>query len=126
MSATLTMRVETPVEITAALEALALISERRIKAGRVRAGLYESGVRYRREPRGEEKWLAADEVLKAGYGDCEDLVAWRVAELRARGERGARPLAYQTRRPGVVHCIVVRANGQREDPSRLLGMGGVG
>lgn len=112
-------------DVTAALEALARMSEARIRSGAVRAKLYESGVRYAREPKGREYWAAADEVLRAGVGDCEDLVAWRVAELRVAGEK-ARPLAYQTRRLGVVHCVVLRGDGTREDPSRVLGMRGVG
>lgn len=82
--------------------------------------LYRSGVRYVAEPPGEEKWLLPLQVLRLGYGDCEDLVAWRVAELRCIGER-ATP-ALKTIRPGLMHCLVRRADGSLECPSTRLGM----
>jgi len=107
------------------LEGLALASLTQIRAGRVSIALYRSGVRYRREPRGVERWQTAAETLRRGHGDCEDLVAWRVAELRARGEKGARPHVYSPR-VGLMHCVVRRGNGALEDPSKLLGMRGPG
>lgn len=82
--------------------------------------LYASGVSYRREPR-TELWLPWWRVLELGYGDCEDLVAWRVGYLRQQGE-SARAHCYAPR-PGLVHCVVRRADGKLEDPSRRLGMG---
>src|SRR4051794_16388842 len=50
--------------------------------------LYESGVVYRREDR-SENWLDIPHVIKAGWGDCEDLVFWRVAELRKQKIKAA-------------------------------------
>ena len=83
--------------------------------------LYRAGVRYRPEPRGQERWQVPSEVKRKGFGDCEDLAAWRVAELRRKGE-AAMPYVKQTgaRR---WHAMVKRADGRLEDPSRLLGMG---
>jgi hypothetical protein len=87
--------------------------------------LYASGVRYRRERRGQEDWQSIAETYKRKAGDCEDLVAARVAELRYAGEKGAMPKLYSPR-PGLVHCIVLRADGTTEDPSKVLGMKGKG
>lgn len=47
--------------------------------------LYASGVRYEREPPGTEQWRAADRILADGFGDCEDLAAWRAAEIAVHG-----------------------------------------
>ena len=61
--------------------------------------LYESGVVYRREDR-SENWLDIPHVIKAGWGDCEDLVFWRVAELRQQKVKAA-PFAKWRRVNGV-------------------------
>lgn len=107
-----------------ALEALTRVNER-ILAGAVLSGveppsLYESGARYQREPRGVEEWRTVLGVLRHMAGDCEDLAAWRAAELRLAGE----PARVVVRRTGrrVVHALVERADGTIEDPSRALGM----
>lgn len=109
--------------------------------------LYQSGVRYRAEPSGDERWLSVPHVLAAGLGDCEDLGCWRAAELVAQAARSGRfDLAIWLRqeneherqlpaRPGfrsralsggsgnVYHIITaVGGGGQTEDPSRRLGM----
>ena len=41
--------------------------------------LYETGIRYRQEPLGQENWRDAAIILQTGFGDCEDLAAYRVA-----------------------------------------------
>jgi hypothetical protein len=82
--------------------------------------LYGSGVVYRREPIGREHWLSATEVLKVGHGDCEDLAAWRAAELQHDGEM-AQAIAIKTG-PRTFHAVVRREDGSIEDPSRILGM----
>ena len=50
--------------------------------------LYESGVRYDREPWAGlfEEFADITTVLDRGWGDCDDLCAWRVAELNEQGE----------------------------------------
>ena len=50
--------------------------------------LYQSGVRYEREPWAGEYEEFADclTVLHRQWGDCDDLAAWRVAELQEAGE----------------------------------------
>lgn len=86
--------------------------------------LYQSGVRYRRESVGSEIWQLPTETARIGYGDCEDLAAWRCAELRLQGI----PARMQVRqvRAGLWHVTVKLPNGKTEDPSRRLGMKGPG
>jgi len=79
--------------------------------------------RYKREPRGREEWLHAKLVAERGTGDCEDLAAYRAAELRVReGE----PARVQVIRTGArtLHAVVERADGSIEDVARALGMRG--
>jgi hypothetical protein len=105
------------------LEALAGINADHMRAHPT-PKLYASGVRYRREPRGLEQWLSVPEVIARGYGDCEDLAAWRVAELRSQGEHATFGVSGQQRDNGkwTFHITVHRGDGTPEDPSRRLGM----
>jgi hypothetical protein len=84
--------------------------------------LYESGIRYRREPRGREWWESAEDLLGVASklsGDCEDLAAMRAAELRYWDGEPARVVIQRTAR-GTFHAVVERADGTIEDPSRIL------
>jgi hypothetical protein len=81
--------------------------------------LYDSGIVYRREPPGREWWESALELVALGEGDCEDLAAYRAAELRYREGDPARVRIYRTRRQ-TFHAIVERGDGTFEDPSRVL------
>jgi hypothetical protein len=119
---TATVEIAGPREVEAMLHGLAKVCAVQLLGGRVRVGLYSSGVVYRREPLGREIWQSAWQTLMRGHGDCEDLVAWRVAELWVAGETGAMPKCYAPR-PGLIHCVVRRASGKIEDPSKKLGMG---
>lgn len=85
--------------------------------------LYSSGVRYRREPRGSEEWTPAPRVFARRFGDCEDLAAWRAAELRRAGELDARAIPIRSG-ARIWHAVVEREDGTIEDPSRALGMKG--
>lgn len=82
--------------------------------------LYSSGVAYRREPAGREDWLTADQTYKRKFGDCEDLAAWRAAELRLEGIP-ARAAVLRTGRRRF-HAVVRWPDGTIEDPSIILGM----
>lgn len=84
--------------------------------------LYDSGVRYAREPAGRERWQLPSETRALGRGDCEDLAVWRVAELRATGEKAKLLLRRSGNR--LWHALVRRGNGSIEDPSKKLGMRG--
>ena len=128
------------------LEALTQINEHQIRAARA-AGvrlppLYESGVRYREEAPGQEDWPDIPTILANGWGDCEDLVGYRAAELRDAGIDADPVLKWQfiprelmiakgypkkhvpKRGVWLVHCLVRYPDGTIEDPSKLLGMGG--
>ena len=84
--------------------------------------IYLSGVRYQRtDPR--EEWRTVPVVLEKSGGDCEDLAAWRAAELRAQGVRAVVRLRKTGRRRyHAVVCIRSRRSGRIlcEDPSRIL------
>lgn len=88
--------------------------------------LYKSGIRYRREPlvgsRRVERFQTARQTAKVGFGDCEDLAAYRVAELRLRGI-AAKPWVIQPSAK-MFHVQVRYPDGKIEDPSARLGMRG--
>jgi hypothetical protein len=109
--------------------------------------LYASGVRYKEDQPGEENWKDCLAVLKDGHGDCDRLVAWRVAELRAIGIPADPVIKWQQVPKDVmiglghpanmvpeegismVHVCVGWPGWQQdpslvEDPSKALGMGG--
>lgn len=101
----------------------------------IRAGLiptlYTSGVRYRPEPWGQgiEEFADALTVMKRGWGDCDDLGPWRVAELREAGDAAAHvKISWKTRigKNGKpfrgFHVTARHGDGRVEDPSRYLGM----
>lgn len=79
--------------------------------------------RYKREPRGREEWLHAAKVAARGTGDCEDLAAYRAAELRVREGEPARVAVVRTG-ARTLHAVVERADGSIEDVARALGMRG--
>ena len=96
--------------------------------------LYDSGVTYKPERRrvqmgktleyGEE-WQTIPWVIYRGYGDCEDLGAWRAAELRAKYGVKANPFIKARRMPSGfwrAHVVVRWPDGRIEDPSAKLGM----
>lgn len=93
-------------------------------------GLMESGVRYKREPRGVEEWQDVAETLRRGHGDCEDLACMYAAEITVRHGVEAHPdftLRNIAQRNGDItkmfHIFVRLPGGGRIDPSLMLGMG---
>jgi hypothetical protein len=89
--------------------------------------LYKSGVRYRAEPENFpcEEFALIPSILKRGWGDCDDLAPWRVAELRMQGEKAKIRIQWKaSKKTGqkLFHIVVRRGDGWIEDPSRLLGM----
>ena len=89
--------------------------------------LYESGVRYQREPaerlrKEGEEFAAIPIVYPRGWGDCDDLAPWRAAELRVRRGIPAYAAARRTG-PSMWHAIVTVNGREIDDPSRVLGMG---
>jgi len=85
--------------------------------------LYQSGVVYAREVKGRhsEIWQTCVQVARSKVGDCEDLAAYRVAELCEHGEDAKIRLTLKGR---TWHVTVRRGDGRIEDPSRRLGMRG--
>lgn len=86
--------------------------------------LYEADVWWMSEPVTVEDWYNVAEVLRRrdeGLGsDCEDLAAYRAAELRVFLGEPAQAVAVAIR-PGHYHAVVRRADGTLEDPSRICG-----
>ena len=96
-----------------------------IKAGNRVPPVYQSGLRYKEEQLGKDEWQDIPRTLQLGNGDCEDLASYRVSELRAGGEAAEHTVEHR-RSPTLVlyHIRVKRQNGDIEDPSCALGMGG--
>ena len=90
--------------------------------------LYSSGVRYQEEPLGtDEEFACIPVILGRGWGDCDDLAPWRVAELQHAGEKAKiriqwKKLLIGGRKTKLFHILVRREDGTIEDPSRILGM----
>lgn len=127
MIATMRMPVTIPA-MQAAAEGLTRLNVAIMRAAKKNgvpfAPLLLSGVRYKQEPHGFEMWDNCAVVLTRGWGDCEDLAAWRAAELRLQGDRGAHVAVRPSRSgiPGHYHAVVRTGSGKLEDPSRWLGM----
>ena len=84
--------------------------------------LFDSGVRYDREPTSvREEFCTIPVVYDQGWGDCDDIAPWRSAELVVRRGIHARPLVVRSS-PRAWHVIVETPHG-REDPCIRLGMG---
>jgi hypothetical protein len=106
------------------LEALVEINRLYLRTHHV-PELYRARVRYRPEPDDgtPEEFAAIPKILSRGWGDCDDLAPWRVAELQEAGEPARIRITW--RRPRgrrLYHVLVRRGDGRIEDPSRLLGM----
>jgi hypothetical protein len=82
--------------------------------------LYGAGVRWRAIP--HDTWRRVDQIAGEGWGDCEGLSAWRVAELRGTGEDPLSRVGVYHTGPRKYHAIVIRGTDDIEDPSVLLGM----
>ena len=77
-------------------------------------------IRYQEEPnsgKGFEQWDSPWTVVARGWGDCDDLILYRLCELRAKGERAGVSLIKKGDR---FHAQVKRKNGDYEDPSTAL------
>lgn len=113
--------------IREALEAVIMTNRLYLRLHKV-PPIYESNIRYEEEPANQpyEEFAAIPVVLAKGWGDCDDLCCWRIAELRNAGENAKVRLKWQfdpMRGTRMYHVLVRRSNGQVEDPSKRLGMG---
>lgn len=83
--------------------------------------LYRSGIRFQKEPEhgsGNEDFALPNVTFSRKWGDCDDLVIYRLWELRVQGEAATCRAIWQD---NAVHVLVRRKDGQLEDPSILLG-----
>lgn len=106
--------------LTLAATNLAILS--RVDLPRV----YDAPVVWMQEPNAGQYEELADclTVARRGWGDCDDLVPWRIAELWHTGEDPrATPKVYQRALDNLIHTEVRRGDGSVEDPARYLGMG---
>jgi hypothetical protein len=103
------------------MEALCQINKTYLSTHKM-PSLYGSDVVY--EIENSENWKDVYNILKDGYGDCEDLACWRVAELQLIGV-AARPYIKwkKTRGTWLYHGLVWHPGNKIEDPSLALGMG---
>lgn len=87
--------------------------------------LYDSGILYQAED-GTENWQDIPHLLRKGYGDCEDLACFRVAEHMLNGVRALPYVTWRTegKTRTILHAVVQLPDGRIEDPSRALGMSG--
>lgn len=89
--------------------------------------LYRSGVYYKEEEFGKEDFFDIPTVAAQGFADCEDLAAWRAAELRVAGY-WAEPLVtweaieFEDGSLDVLFHVQVMTQNGVEDPSAILGM----
>lgn len=123
MAVRATITASTTPELEALVMGLVLVSLAQMADPPVAAyipPLYSGKVRYVREPPGRERWQSAKETAARGYGDCEDLVGYRVAEL-IRSGINARPKVLEIN-PTLRHVVVQHPDGTIEDPSAKLGM----
>ena len=105
--------------VRALLQAAAEGVAREVLLGRPLPSLYASAIRFRPEPdrgTGTEYFDDPWTVLARGYGDCDDLVIWRVGELLASLEPATVVCDF---RPPRYHVLVRRADRSLEDPSKI-------
>lgn len=89
--------------------------------------LYRSGVYYQEEPFGLEDFFDVPTILKQGHADCEDLAAWRAAELKVAGYWSDvlvtwEALELDTGDIDILFHVRTLTPYGVEDPSEILGM----
>ena len=103
-------------DVQSAVDGLTTYNRRYLATHTGTPRLYASSVRYQRERGGRpEEWQSIPYALASGLADCEDLAAWRAAEIP-----GARAVVLHSSTG--YHVVVRRPDGTTEDPSRKLGM----
>lgn len=114
------------------LEALVSCNQVYLRSHPDTPSIYKANCFYQPEFNTEE-WQDIPTTLERGFGDCEDLAAWRCAELRTRYKIRARPHIRWRMVGGSwrFHAVVKwpdrfvdgkKIKGRVEDPSRRLGM----
>lgn len=122
------------------LEALTLCNQFYLQEHPETPWMYQSGIVYKLPAQFEsgakeggvagyrgEVFRDIPRIIENGGGDCDNLCAWRTAEIRHRLGVAAKPYITWRKRPdgGVTyHCITLWPDGSSEDSSLLTGMGG--
>jgi len=112
------------------LDALTALCREWFEAHPEAPNVWASGMRYIREPLGEEDWQEPGYSLRKGGGDCEDLACYQAGWEQAHGIPSravarAKPWRLPNGGWGILfHIVVVRPDGQVLDPSKDLGMKG--
>lgn len=96
------------------------LARHNMRLGMTLPTLDSAGVRYKREPKGQEQWQDAKALLRSKIGDCEDLVAYELARLWDAGIVGAR--AEVVRVKALMHVYIRMPDGTIYDPSLARGM----
>jgi len=107
--------------VVALVEALAVANLHYLRGTPSVPALYRSGVVYQREVDREE-FLDVARVMARGAADCEDLAAWRIAELRWAGVDAVPLVTWEERGKHVEYHVQLQTPEGIEDPSVLLGM----
>lgn len=87
------------------------------------------GIRYVPEPANSEaeEWVDPYTCRKRGYGDCDDMVIWRLAEIlknakydprKGRKNIPAWPAIYAHDDGVRYHVAIMHKNGEIEDPAK--------
>ncbi len=108
------------------MDALAKVNETYLKTHPGTPPLYQAPVRYFFDPNAPDPWQDIPSTLAKGWGDCEDLACWRIAEYRVKGIN-ARPLIRWRKNPAgkfIYHALLRLPDGRTEDPSISMGMKG--
>lgn len=113
-------RVDVP-QVTVLVRALTALNMLYLRAHPHAPLMHQSGVVYRTQPGGCERFKTIPAILAAGNADCDQLAPWRAAELRVRYGIKAMP---EVRRMSerLWHVYVRYPDGRVEDVSARLGM----
>lgn len=127
MSRALSASLEVPASpgtYSAALEGLTGVDEVLMRRDPSIPPLYSTGAQWqvKEGDPSESRWRYPYDVVGEGWGDCQDLSAYRAAELRVTGEDPAARVRVYPTGPNRYHAVVERGNGLIEDPSVILGM----
>ena len=122
-----------PASLQLALATMTALNELYLSQNQGVPRLYRSGVVYATEPNehasvasSEERIASIPEVLRLGWGDCDDLACYLSAERRVfDGIRCEPRVVLEAVRPDgshFWHVVVAHPDGSMEDPSLALGM----
>ena len=93
--------------------------------------IYSCRVRFVPEPAGAkaEEWADPYTTCRRGFGDCDDLVIWRLAEIfrdhnvgriMDRDRLPAWPMIQWLRGTGRYHVLIRHRDGSEEDPAKIF------